>query len=80
VAYQLPSLPKQALGLDSPIRDVIADEEAWAVVLPAILRRVPHFTSVDGNEDASVRQVFAFQANGAQLRADIEAALAGLQR
>ena len=80
VAYELPSPSKQALSLDSPIRDVIADGEAWAVVLPAILRHVPHFTSVDGNEDASVRQVFAFQGNSAQIRADIEAALAGLGR
>ncbi len=80
VPYHLPSSPKQVLSLDSPIRAVIADPEAWAVVLPAILRYVPSFNSVDGNEDAPVRQVFAFQSNGAQIRAEIEAALAGLAR
>jgi hypothetical protein len=66
--------------MESSIRDVIADPAAWAVVLPTILRYLSTFNSVDGTEDSPVGSVVRFHPEAAQMRADIEAALLGLQR
>ena len=80
IAYQPARPTKQTLTVESPIREVIADAEAWAVVLPAILRHQPTFNSIDGTEDAPISAMFAFRANGKQIQAEIAAALAGLGR
>jgi hypothetical protein len=78
--YQGSQKVRQPLSLDSSIRDVIDDPDAWSAVLKTMLRYVPEFKGVEGNADLPVRQAFAFlgfQPNGGEVFAAIEAALDG---
>lgn len=80
VAYQPPARPKQALSMESPIRDVIADPEAWAEVLAVILRHEPAFKGIDGMEEVPLSAMMPFRNKTPQIRAEVERAIARLKR
>ncbi len=84
-AYQIRNV-RPVMSLDSTLGELLSDPEAWAAVSNVVRSYMPDLDGVDtgdtlrGYSDVPLRQVLSMLPRADELRADIEAALAALQR
>ena len=79
-SYQLSSATRRPLSLDSPLIELIEDEDAWIAVLRAVPQLAGLEVGLHGRRDIPLRQVVAMLPKAEALLTAIDTALRGLGR
>jgi alpha-L-rhamnosidase len=79
-SHPLPAASARRLTLDSTVRELVDDLEAWTAVVRAAPELAGMEVSPMGRGAMPLRQALNFRPNGAELSAAVEAALAKLGR